>query len=224
MLEDVSIIIPHGPDNGQRDVVFKWIMEFYKVTMPNVEICIGELSDNKDFSKARAVNMAARKATKDIFVIADGDIIYNPAILESSAKLLNKYPWILPVNKALDLTKESTEKLLNEIPKWPIPIEVSSSERTQVGSGLLNVLPRKHFETVGGFDERFVGWGGEDDAFTISMSILCGSPQRLDFTVNHMWHPSGDMSNYHNNIRLLNRYCQGREEIEALVRERKNID
>ncbi|MDF2613684.1 MAG: hypothetical protein K0S71_1470 [Clostridia bacterium] len=222
MLEDISILIAHGPDNGQRDVVLKWILDFYKATMPDVEICIGELANNKDFCKARALNMAARKATKNIFVIADGDILYDPAILESSVKHLTKYPWILPVNKAMNLTKESTEKLLKENPKWPIPLEVSSIERRQVGAGLLNVVPRKHYETVGGFDERFIGWGGEDDAFSISMSILCGPPHRLGFTVHHLWHPSGDMSNYHNNVSLLSRYCQGREAIEELIRERKN--
>ncbi|MFK4998906.1 galactosyltransferase-related protein [Bacillus sp. N9] len=54
--------------------------------------------------------------------------------------------------------------------------------------GGINVVPRKHFETVGGFDERFVGWGGEDDAFAASLNTLCGYVKRLDATIYHLWH------------------------------------
>jgi hypothetical protein len=224
MLQNVSILIPYGPDHGHRDRLFQWTREFYSAVMPEVELSIGQLPDNKMFSRSKGINQAARQATKDIFVIADGDIIYDPAIIIEAVRLLDKYTWILPVQKAFDLTKESTEKLLQTGPEWPIPMEVSYTERKQVGSGLLNIIPRRHFETIGGFDERFAGWGGEDDAFSISMTIMCGAPERLNFTVHHLWHPSADMSNYGNNIQLLNRYCQGRESIKQLIKERKGSD
>lgn len=221
MLKDISVLIPYGPDNGHRDVVFRWIKEFYETAMPEVELCLGQLPDNKRFSRSKAINLASEQATRDIFVIADGDIIYAPSVIVNSVKQLDKYTWILPVQKALDLTKESTEKLLQTKPEWPIPIEVDATERKQVGAGLLNVVRRWHFNAVGGFDERFAGWGGEDDAFSIAMTIMCGPSKRLDSTVCHLWHPSADLSNYGNNLQLLNRYCQGREAIEQLIKERK---
>ena len=37
MLNSVSILIPHKPDYGIRDDLFKWIKTFYKNVMPEVE-------------------------------------------------------------------------------------------------------------------------------------------------------------------------------------------
>jgi hypothetical protein len=51
-------------------------------------------------------------------------------------------------------------------------------------------IPRAVFDDLGGFDERFVGWGFEDMAF---QSVVCGlyGWERIDGDVYHLWHPRG---------------------------------
>ncbi|AGB41223.1 hypothetical protein Halha_1277 [Halobacteroides halobius DSM 5150] len=221
MLDNVSVLIPYWPDCEQRARIFKWTSKFYERMMPKAELCIGELNCEK-FSRAQAINLAAQKATRDIFLIADIDLIYAPQIIIDSISLLDEYPWVLPFQEIVRFNQDYTEKLLSLNPKWPIVDNYGSHHKHSINGGGLNLIPRQNFETVGGFDERFIEWGGEDDAFTIAMTVLCGQPKRLDHTLYHLWHPRSASTNYKNNIELLNRYCQGGEKINEIIKERKD--
>ena len=89
------------------------------------------------------------------------------------------------------------------------------------------VMTRDTFIAAGGFDERFIGWGGDDDAFMVTLETLCGNYIKLDREVIHLWHPGmyWDIApNKDGNAALLNRYWQAynnKEEILKLINERK---
>ncbi len=57
-------------------------------------------------------------------------------------------------------------------------------------SGALAV-PRGLWDAVGGFDERFVGWGWDDIAFWSSCWAFGGGFQRTAGRMFHLWHPPG---------------------------------
>ncbi len=222
-----------------RDKLFKWVKKYYEATMPEVELCIG-VDHNVPFNKSRAINNAAKKATRDIFVIADIDAIYDPNTLIRAIKMLNKYSWVIPYNHWLDLTKTSTEKLLVFPPQWPLPLKVQYRERifkrvlirrknrrkrvvrSSKPFGGVIVVPRKNFYRVKGFDERFVGWGREDNAFRDAMNTICGHYGRLrTSSVYHLWHPrvgARRNPNFRNNARLYKRYAKRRGKAAAMKR------
>lgn len=54
----------------------------------------------------------------------------------------------------------------------------------------VSAFPRSLIEAVGGFDERFVGWGWEDQAFWASCWAIGGGFSRCDGTAFHLWHPT----------------------------------
>ncbi|WP_236034898.1 glycosyltransferase family 2 protein [Alkalihalobacterium elongatum] len=214
MIKNVSILIPFQPDNGQRDLNFKWITDFYKTTMPEAELCI-HITNDKLFNKSKAINSAAKKATRDIFVIADADMIISPSSILESIRLLRFHKWIIPFKNIHYLSMNTSNQLLKTVPNWPPNLENENSNYLlfkygpKAISGGINIISRTNFNLVGGFDERFAGWGGEDNAFCYAVNTLCGPLKRLNHDIYHLWHPRIGWErspNAKNNRNLLNLY------------------
>ncbi|GHH99571.1 glycosyltransferase family 2 protein [Neobacillus kokaensis] len=216
MLNNVSILIPYKPDGGPRDRLFNWVKTYYETMMPEVELCIGK-SLSHPFNRSRAINIAAKQATRDIFVIADGDVFYEPDSLLQAIELLDQHAWVIPYDKWLDLTQSSTENLLIHPPQLPLPLDVEYSKERKYKNNRLPIsgtiiVTRENFYKVRGFDERFKGWGKEDNAFCAAMNTICGPYYRTKNTfLYHLWHPREGLKthpNMQNNIKLFNRYAK----------------
>jgi predicted glycosyltransferase involved in capsule biosynthesis len=193
MFDRVSVLMAYQPDHGPRDTIFKWIKKYYAASMPKIELCIGMVS-GRSFNKSRGLNLAALKATRDIFVIADGDVIYDPAVITDAVKLLKNYAWVIPFHnrKIINLSQSNTEKLIKTAPGWPLQIsmnDIAIEKRGDNFAGKLIVISRGNFRKIGGFDERFIGYGWEDSAFQNATSTICGPFKRLDRKIYHLWHP-----------------------------------
>jgi hypothetical protein len=230
VLEKVSIIIPFQTDHGPRAEAFEWIKKYYARVMPEAELCLGIINGEK-INKSKAVNSAAKKATRDIFVIADADVVYDPNLIVEAIRLLKKGAWVVPFTEVYNIEKQGTERLLNKEPKWPI--NVKSEECTKSNwvydgfAGKLFVISRENFDAVDGFDERFIGWGGEDDAFSHAVRTICGKIMNVQGKIFHLWHPSSNYQTNPNGIangNLLNRYERAsgnKEEMIKIIHERK---
>lgn len=102
-------------------------------------------------------------------------------------------------------------------------IDFTGYEKYPQTNGAINIVLRKYFEKVGGFDERFKGWGGEDDAFMIAMCTLCGSFSRPKGTkIWHLYHPKEPLTNYVNNLELLNKVYRNRDSVISDLKQRSN--
>ena len=88
-------------------------------------------------------------------------------------------------------------------------------------------VPRKLWDAVGGFDERFIGWGGDDLGF---WSACCGLGRgfaRIPGAVMRLWHPRSRADNedqppHAENEALMRRYLDAkasRVQMVALLRE-----
>jgi predicted glycosyltransferase involved in capsule biosynthesis len=228
LFEDVSILIPYKPDKGPRDAAFKWVKSFYEHTMPNAEVCVGNC-ERTLFSRSGAINEAAKKASRSIFVISDADFFYNPNIILKGMELLNEHAWIIPYNQIHYLNSGSTDKVFQTKSTWPLNLKLESNLVKMDKVGGLNIIPRKYFEEVRGFDERFLGWGLEDFAFANSVNTICGNYARIDAEVFHLWHPrqnENNNPNYNTSKLLFYRYHQAtgdKEKMKRLVNEKRPI-
>ncbi|KKK40080.1 hypothetical protein WQ57_00875 [Mesobacillus campisalis] len=229
-MKEISILVPYQSDNGERDISFNWIKKYYEVVMPDAELCIG-MSQSSPFNRSQAFNNAAKKATRDIFVLADGDVIYNPDIIQEAVHLLDNYPWVIPFRSVINLHQDNTDRLLQTEPSWPLNTPIDHyyvDNYYERFAGKLMVMSRDTYISSGGPDERFVGWGGDDDAFVLALETLCGNYIKLDRDVIHLWHPRTDWSNAPNkeaNMELFGRYFQAsgdREAMLKLIKERKD--
>ncbi|WP_246031834.1 galactosyltransferase-related protein, partial [Salibacterium salarium] len=212
MMTTTSFIIPFETDHGPREKAFHWIKKYYKTVIKDAEICVGTCH-TKPFSKSKAVNNAAKKASGNILIIVDADIICSPALISKAIKLLHDNVWIIPYTQVKNITTTSTKKLLQTSPFWPLPTAVETQtvyKEKILPAGGINIIPKTCFKKVGGFDERFYGWGGEDDAFACSVDTLCGSHKRLQASIYHLWHPkvcAQKNPHYKENVKLASKYC-----------------
>ncbi|WP_404359003.1 glycosyltransferase [Cytobacillus firmus] len=225
----ISVIMPFYSDDGQRKLAFKWASQYYKKILPNSEMIIP--SSTIPFNKAKAVNQAAKNAKGEILIIVDADIICCPQSISRAIKMLENTSWIIPYNKVLDITRKSTRALLQTKADWPLSLKVDAIPRETgkvIPVGGINVMKRACFEAAGGFDERFQGWGGEDDALAAAMNTFCGHYKRIDQSIYHLWHPRSkpsDNQNYKANLELAVRYCKAqgnKSEMRKIIQERGN--
>jgi hypothetical protein len=107
--------------------------------------------------------------------------------------------WFIPYNRLFRLSESISNDVLNSdpadpvvIPDPPPPEDVDGLDGSGWGhyfGALIQIMPREAFECVGGMDERFRGWGGEDVAFLHALDWLFGQHKNTPNSVFHLWHP-----------------------------------
>ena len=121
------------------------------------------------------------------------------------ARKNKKKLWFVPYRKFYRLTQEASEVILNSKPSNPIkyigePPEIHLLNNTPFNGtsgssyghwygALVQIMPKEAFKEVGGWDERFRGWGGEDHAAMRAMDTLYWPHKTLPTPVYHIWHP-----------------------------------
>jgi glycosyltransferase involved in cell wall biosynthesis len=233
----ISILVPfHTTDtNSQRAKNWEWLHKYWKKQLPGAELIMGVDSevgkDNKPFSKSCAVNDAASKASGDILVIVDADgYISVDSILKCAdeirkARKKKRKLWFIPYRQFYRLTEDASKKILESDPEKscrysnkPPDDHVLNTEKFNglLGSAyghrygaLIQIMPKEAFELVGGWDERFRGWGGEDYAAMKAMDTLYWPHKTLPSPVFHIWHPFKTVESAKVNIRLWDNQQKG---------------
>lgn len=136
--------------------------------------------------KAWAFNIAARQATGEFFVFHDGDIcVPDQYASELIATFERGYDAVSLHRFLFYLDKPTTQQVFDSgsISFGSTPIRVLQNFK----GGTIATTRSTYFE-IGGFDEAFVGWGGEDDEFY----NRCGARRHCRFgylPFVHLWHP-----------------------------------
>ena len=188
--KNISVLIPFKPDGAARSRNWDWLQKRYERLLPGAEICIGD-SDITPYCRSAAINAAARIASRNIFLIADADIAFDQWQIESAFKLFSRYPWVFPFSGTHFLYEEQTDELVKKDPAIYMT-DMNLKGYGYYGNSLseLFLIPRNNFQKVGGFDERFKGWGLEDRAFAASVDAICGAHGRLkNSEIWHLCHP-----------------------------------
>lgn len=205
-----------------REASFIKVRDAYLKIIPwaNVLVC-----DSKEstFSVSSARNEIFRQSKDDVVVIADTDILPNNQALFNAIREARSGGVHIPFDLYRALTKEDTKRYyLEGIDPDQLSVEYESRE-TQAG---IIVINRSCYELVGGFDEQFIGWGYEDNAFGCAVRTLIGPIKRHKGTVNHLWHPTSfrpGSSQLVRNENLYKKYrsCEGnKESMLELIRSR----
>lgn len=180
------------------------------------------------FNKAWALNVGARVAAGDVLLPGDADLLVPGGLVPAAALCAREAQVVKPYRRMVDLTPDETARVLaGGIDAAPRELPASRLDRTAGGERIVLcggwfAIRRDAYAALGGFDERFVGWGGEDDAMTIKVERARLATFELDpGPAFHLWHPRGPATttgheHYASNLALLADY--GRYDDEAMSR------
>lgn len=195
---NVSLIVPLGDGhNEQRETHWEWLRARWEALRPSWQIVEGRCRADR-WSKATAVADAAKRATGDVWVICDADLwVESWPTLKEAALLAVMHPWVVPCGNVYRLNAVATADVVAVDPDrevhWPTErTQLANSRNTAFyrlfpGGGIFAITP-DNYERCGGFDPRFVGWGGEDLSYAAAANTLVGEPVRLEASVWHLWH------------------------------------
>jgi len=213
----VPMLVARRNDGGHRDRLWRFLKQHFWADSNVVE---GYHKDGP-FNRSLALNIASIRAENwHVAVFIDSDAYIDPKQLEKAIRLaVDKQKVVLPFNRVVEINEWTTNDILQSGKLLFKPSEeqidkIRTSE-TQTQS-LFVVVPRNLFEQIGGFDENFVGWGGEDNAFHKAAEIIGGEVIRLEGDVYHLWHQQASRAHQAENGMRYRVYMQAknREELD----------
>jgi len=147
--------------------------------------------DPEPWRKSWAYNLGAAAAQAEIVIFHDGDILVPEGYAAEALRQLGSGGYdVAHLQRFLFcLGERETHDLVAVIGKF-LPGMIPERVRQNWRGGTL-AIRKKAFEAIGGFDERFVGWGGEDIEFYDRCRLL--KQQRFGYLpFVHLWHPPQD--------------------------------
>lgn len=170
---------------------------------------------DQGFRVAAARNNGVRESSGDYLIFLDSDFILLPDTLSVHLKRARPGRFLSGFCKFLSeqQTKEIFDKGLGQVDTqrlyhslseanlkhdhfkfvtrtWRIRLGLARPKKQTLG-GHFSIF-RRDFEAVNGYDEKFVGWGGEDVDLGIRLAIIgiYGRSVIRSARVLHMWHPN----------------------------------
>lgn len=201
----ISLLVPFRDDGEYRSRVLDWLTRYWLSHLPSAEIVIG-YDGGQPFSKAAAVNDAARRARGRVFVILDADAYLRPSAVQDCADAIDeavaagKRKWFMPYSHFYRIGQWETLCLLQSDPTnpyevsspppedWLESIEKPNHAGAHRYGALIQVMPREAFAMVGGMDQRMAGWGNEDVAMLRSLDTLYCQHEVAINDALHLWH------------------------------------
>jgi glycosyltransferase involved in cell wall biosynthesis len=153
------------------------------------------------FNKSSALNFAAREASGEFLLFLDADLLLPSKFAAECARVLDHVDGVRPGRFVFYLDRSSSERLSADFKLKP-----TSIESVVANTPMPLAVRTSTFWEVGGHDESYVGWGGEDSEFLDRLrtrSVCEGGWMPLV----HAWHPAapgkqGERNRKHHRARM----------------------
>ena len=153
------------------------------------------------FNKSWAVNVGVRETPgePELVCVLDTDILADRRFLSRNLDRMAREPELsafLPYRRMFCLDLESSAAAIRgrcERGEADVPLDAVRSLVLKEPPGACLWARTTIFDAIGGFDERYQGWGGEDDDVVARLS-LAGRFTRFDDPLLHLAHPRPEMT------------------------------
>lgn len=184
------------------------------------------------FNRSAARNAAVAQTDADVIFLFDTDVSITQDQLWAAAYLASiTGHMVIAFDDFIKLDVRQTMMFMRGAQPKPIRAGI----RNHASCAL--AVPRALWDRVGGYDERFDSWGGEDRALWLACNAVSGAEEshRIPGNAFHLWHPNdpgrdNKSPSYHKMVELCKRYklvCGSREKtgiIEPMPTSRLDLD
>lgn len=198
-LSNVSYIIGFRETGEERKRALLFMLYWLRNHFPSMEILIVEqdsqpkLSLPQDlqvrqlfvrngglYNRCWAFNVAAKYTDKDIFIFSDSDVILEEQDFLACIDATDTFDAVTPNSEyAFNIAVDDLKSLR---------FSIHNRRVLDTFASMFLVMTRSGFFSLGGWDERFEGWGAEDNAFShVIFNKL--SSKTFHFRVFHIDHP-----------------------------------
>jgi hypothetical protein len=183
------------------------------------------------FNKSWGLNIAASHASCHRLIFADSDMLIAATALDDTSKEMdNGVDAVNPYDVLVDLSQQESQQLLAQINSVKISRTTAQVNRQIIGQdppfcGGVFAITRALYDSSGGMDERFEGWGGEDDAMSKRVAFFANKTATLSGIAYHLWHETKELtgdnsSGYIRNLALLSMYYEHQQPFYRLLAQR----
>ena len=217
----VGIVLPWR-SSKTRTAGFEASLKRHELLFPDANIYKSDSVGDR-FNPSEARNRGCLQAIADgceVLVVLDADTLFMQSSIEEAIKIATTknivcYSYTLATELGLEDTKRYLDGTFNPFSLEGLGIGVPTSDH--VGSGW--VLTPETFIKMNGWDENFLGWGWEDNAFQEAHLKLFGTPmKRASGVCFRLCHQERDMQNLDDNRSRFFRYKETTsEDIKDLI-------
>lgn len=156
------------------------------------------------FNRSWGFNVGLKYVNSDVTVFTDCDLIMDPNSFIESLKLLQSYEMVSPYSSVVDLEPQENSLSLEEILKINRPGRGETDIQKINLCGGITMFRTESIKKIGGWNEDFWSWGGEDDFQTIKVENFLSYFERPG-KCYHLYHDkeAPDMSCYQRNLQIL---------------------
>lgn len=201
------VLVPYRPSPVTSAKTWRWVE--LSLSLLGYEVITGDSPG--PWSRGRSINLAAQLAGDwDCAVLADADTWHAAPTQIWSAidRALEIDGAVVPWDVRWRLNAEASRRILSgsscDFSLGDLDPEdgyahndsIKDYPLWRVGSTI--VVSRKAWDAVGGFDDRFEGWGWEDCAHRMALETLSGGLERVPGVIYHLWHEMDARGNVDN--------------------------
>ena len=219
--EDICLVIGHRGQSRIENLAA--ILAYYRKLLPSVEIILIEQDTNTSnslielaeknkakylfaynpfpFNRSWTFNIAAKQTSRSVLMCCDNDIVLDKRTINHAAneKIKSKeFDIYVPYHLFYDLSPALRDEFVRDLEHkhW----KGLGIRGHRLAGGCIFVNKEKFLEC--GFNEKFLGWGGEDDEFVERASkigLKVGYPlDGYDLNLYHLYHERDILSTNRN--------------------------
>lgn len=156
------------------------------------------------FNRSWGMNVGVRAAKSNIVVLTDCDLLMDPNRFIEALNSVGEYECVSPYRSVVDLNPQETMANLEQILAINRPGRGETDHQKINICGGMTIFRKDAYIKIGGYNEDFIGWGGEDDYQAIKVENFL-KWKEMPARCYHLYHErqQPDMKWYQRNLQLL---------------------